>query len=197
MKTQVGDWKSQGCYSDTVDVRTLKNYHATTTGLTVEECVQAAAGYKYAGVEYGYECWFGNELSSIATPQSSGCNVPCSGDSSSLCGGDRHINVYLNEAYTQKPTVLPSSGSFRSQGCFADDANARLLNSGSFTDAGMTVAKCVSLAGPSKYAAVEYHSECYWGNTLSQGQLSDDHCDAACAGDSNTLCGGTVSDSLN
>ncbi|KAG4438202.1 hypothetical protein IFR05_006326 [Cadophora sp. M221] len=190
--TQIGTWKSQGCYSDTVDVRTLNNYHATTTGLTIEECVQAAAGYKYAGVEYGEECWFGNELSSIATPQSSGCNMPCSGDSSLLCGGDLRINVYLNEAYTEKLVLVQSSGSFRSQGCFADDSNARLLNSGSFTDAtGMTVAKCVGLAGSSKYAAVEFHSECYWGNTLFQGQVSDDRCDAACAGDSKTLCGGT------
>ncbi|KAL5314372.1 hypothetical protein ACEPPN_018798 [Leptodophora sp. 'Broadleaf-Isolate-01'] len=187
-----GSFRSQGCYSDTVDVRTLNNYHATTTGLTIEECVQAAAGYKYAGVEYGEECWFGNELSSIATQQSSGCNMPCSGDSSSLCGGDHHINIYLNEAYTEKPILVQSSGSFRSQGCFADDSNARLLNSGSFTDAaGMTVAQCVGLAGSSKYAAVEFHSECYWGNTLFQSQVSDDRCDAACAGDSKTLCGGT------
>ncbi|KAK0113502.1 hypothetical protein ONS96_014365 [Cadophora gregata f. sp. sojae] len=190
--TQIGDWRAQGCYSDTVDVRTLPNYHATTTGLTVQECVQAAAGYKYAGVEYGYECWFGNELSSITTKQSSGCNMPCSGDSSELCGGNLHINIYLNEAYTLKPTVLPSSGPFKSQGCFADDSNARLLNSGSFTDAtGMTVARCVSLAGSSKYAAVEFHSECYWGNNLHQGQVSEDKCDAACAGDPGTLCGGT------
>lgn len=110
----------------------------------------------------------------------------------SLCGGDLRINLYLNQDYTPAPTVLPNSGAFRSQGCFADSSDNRLLDSGSFTDAaGMTVAQCVSLAGPSKYATVEFHSECYWGSTLSRAQISDASCDAACAGDSTEFCGGT------
>jgi hypothetical protein len=56
----------------------------------------------------------------------------------------------------------------------------------------MTVEKCIGLAGPSfKYVAIEFHSECYWGNTLTNSKVDESQCDAACGGDSAHLCGGT------
>lgn len=56
----------------------------------------------------------------------------------------------------------------------------------------MTVQKCIDLAGPSfKYVAIEFYGECYWGNTLTNVKVDESYCDAACAGDSAHLCGGT------
>jgi len=120
------------------------------------------------------------------------CDAACAGDSTELCGGTWAANVYLNENYLP-PALVPISGAFESRGCFTDSSKPRLLSSGHSTDyGGMTVAKCIAMAGPSyKYAAIEYHGECYWGNTLANSQTADSSCDAACAGDSTQLCGGT------
>ena len=52
-------------------------------------------GYHYAGVQYGGECWCGNqEPSSSMLTQASDCNMPCPGNSSEVCGAGYRVNVY-------------------------------------------------------------------------------------------------------
>ena len=48
----VGDFHLVGCYSDSTDFRDLPFSLIDYEGMTVENCVQAAAGYRYAAVEY-------------------------------------------------------------------------------------------------------------------------------------------------
>lgn len=94
---QTCGWTWLGCYTDSVSMRAL-NHHGTIAGwpstTTVEACQAAcqAQGFSYAGVEFGNECWCGNELSS--RPATDGCNMPCSGNSQEICGGPDRLNVY-------------------------------------------------------------------------------------------------------
>ncbi|KAH9204465.1 hypothetical protein DL95DRAFT_116127 [Leptodontidium sp. 2 PMI_412] len=202
--------------SDPVTPRILSGGSFTDySGLTVAACIaKAGTAVKYAAVEYWGECYWGNTL---ASTQSGTCDTPCAGDNNQNCGGSGSAQVYENTAYVapkptttsttaskttstaisitttsavSSPTLVPSTGNFKSVGCYTDSAAPRLLSVGSFVDnSGMTVAACAAKAGSSKYFAVEYAVECYWGNELSSAQTSE-NCNMACAGAATQLCGG-------
>jgi glucan endo-1,3-alpha-glucosidase len=73
-----------GCYSDPINSRALNATSNTNAGsaLTVEYCIgTVCAGYQYAGLENGRECWCGNTFQGGAAPfcANSHCNDPCPG----------------------------------------------------------------------------------------------------------------------
>lgn len=67
--------------------------------MTVEICVKycSGSGYTYAGLEYSTQCFCGNELASTGEPVAGLlgiCGMPCSGDSSEICGGYGALSIY-------------------------------------------------------------------------------------------------------
>lgn len=55
------------------------------------------SGYTYASVQYGRECWCGNETTSDwfrLDSDGSKCHYGCAGDSQLICGGYWFQNVY-------------------------------------------------------------------------------------------------------
>lgn len=54
-----------------------------TNKMTVQFCLDtcASSGYPLAGLEYGRDCWCGNQMPSDI-PISANCNMGCSGDGS-------------------------------------------------------------------------------------------------------------------
>ena len=52
-----------------------------------------ATGYSFAGVQGGSQCLCTNEHPMSKTAYES-CNVPCSGDGDSICGGNWMMNLY-------------------------------------------------------------------------------------------------------
>ncbi|RFU79755.1 glyoxal oxidase [Trichoderma arundinaceum] len=62
--------ENQGsCYFDSTDARALPSQASVNGGVTIEGCKAAcsAQGLKFAGVEYGVECWCGNSISNGQT----------------------------------------------------------------------------------------------------------------------------------
>ncbi|KAF3097148.1 hypothetical protein TWF706_007400 [Orbilia oligospora] len=177
-----------GCYSDDVNSRVLSNQYIDANGMTIAACMVRAAGYNFAGVEYGQECWYGNTLSGSQS-ESSGCNMPCPGKANELCGGGNRIQLYKNPSF--QPPNTPNLGAWTSNGCYTDSVESRGLDHSS-TDSAMTIQKCLQLASGFKYAAVQYHNECFWGNVLKSSSVpaASGDCNAACAGDSSQICGG-------
>jgi hypothetical protein len=74
--------------------RLLSVYMGSSGKNTAATCIQrcAAAGYTYAGTEWSTECYCAKSIKS--TTVSTGCNMPCTGDVKSTCGGFYRINVY-------------------------------------------------------------------------------------------------------
>ncbi|KAF3172073.1 hypothetical protein TWF788_009516 [Orbilia oligospora] len=103
-----------GCYSGDVNARVLSNQYVDANDMTIAACTARAAGYNFAGVEYGQECWYGNTLAGTSHAESSGCNMPCPGKVTELCGGGNRIQLYKNPSY--QPPGQPDTGAFVHQG---------------------------------------------------------------------------------
>ena len=117
---------SVGCFADTA-TRDLSGPEESSPTQTPAECKQwyGGQGFKYAGVQYGDQCFCGNSISRYGT--SSACTMPCSGDSTQTCGG-----VWANSVY--------QTGYL---GCFADTAN-RDLSGPAQSSAAQTPEQCTA-----------------------------------------------------
>jgi len=82
-----------GCYNDQSS-RDL-SYEATlTSSLTVEGCISACAGYDYAGVQDGNQCFCGDTYGKYGSAGPNACSMACQGDNTQICGG-----AWLNSVY--------------------------------------------------------------------------------------------------
>ncbi|RDW72896.1 WSC-domain-containing protein [Coleophoma cylindrospora] len=89
------------CLMDSAGARVLTggtNQDQSSTGMTVEKCIRQAAadGWRYAGVEFGGECYWGDTETNPQQSNQGDCNTPCAGDPSEICGGGNRILVYEN-----------------------------------------------------------------------------------------------------
>ncbi|KAJ7093925.1 WSC domain-containing protein [Mycena belliarum] len=175
----------------------LVGYSFTSASLTVTSCVAEcnARGFRYAGAEYGSECYCGNSFeggdTGGGTIASSECTMNCPGDATQICGAGFRLSSYEKRSNTTVAPVLPSGWSYT--GCVKEPTNGRALTSYSFTDPGMTIDKCVATCNTKGFliAGAEYANECYCGdafqNTASGGGASaPNDCTMACAGSEST-----------
>jgi hypothetical protein len=84
---------ARGCYSDQ-PTRALP-VQLSAGASTIESCVSMAknAGYTFAGVQYGGECWAGNTIGYNVLP-SWDCITPCTANPNELCGGTWANSIY-------------------------------------------------------------------------------------------------------
>lgn len=170
------------------------------------------------GVEYSSECYFANNISDGAILTSNGCSMACSGNSNEYCGGSSRWNLYTvggappssaillpttsqttlvsssNVASTTSSTsifAVTAAGSFTYQGCYTEGKNARALSIASTASGDMTVEKCAVFCIGYSYMGVEYSTECFCANSISDGVvLTPSGCSMTCGGNSNEYCGG-------
>ncbi|KAG9042787.1 hypothetical protein FS837_010392, partial [Tulasnella sp. UAMH 9824] len=110
-----------------------------TQGDCVTRCVNA--GYKFAGMQYGTECWCGSSLNgAIALPDSK-CTSKCAGDATQSCGAG-----YINTLFG----LASSVPSYSYQGCYADQ-NTRTLSGTHTSSDGMTRSLCQLTCGYQGY----------------------------------------------
>ena len=98
-----GTFNYLGCYFDQESPRVLISQANgdATVAMTVEDCTQTArlGGWQYAGVEFGYQCFVGNQLHQNSMSNPTDCNQACSGNSAEVCGAGNRISVYKDSAW--------------------------------------------------------------------------------------------------
>ena len=75
------------------------------THMTPKACVERCWDFNYAGVEYGRECWCGNQLNLVgnvgATPgrnvTDSECDFLCPGNENYFCGAGNRLTLYVRK----------------------------------------------------------------------------------------------------
>ncbi|OBT82398.1 hypothetical protein VE02_09582 [Pseudogymnoascus sp. 03VT05] len=99
---KLASWVPFGCYTDSTTTRSLANalYNDSTRWSMTTELCQATcgkAGYSLAGIEYGGQCYCDNQVRNagrLEIDHVSLCNMPCSGDSTQICGGPDRLTMY-------------------------------------------------------------------------------------------------------
>lgn len=106
-----GPFQVRGCFADSPASRLIPQQAlydfgdppmSGNGGMTVEKCLELADSFRYAGVEFSGECYWGDFLS--ATPQQVAdqeCAMPCAGDTAELCGGDGGLVGYEDPAWIE------------------------------------------------------------------------------------------------
>ncbi|OAA65943.1 legume lectin domain containing protein [Niveomyces insectorum RCEF 264] len=203
-----------GCYNEPPGARAFSN-QLSVTNATVAKCLAsaAAAGYVYAGLEYGGECWSGNSINADASQAAtSACSMTCNGNHTEYCGGSLLLDVYhlavansTNGTTTATgtgptatgPATKAEVGNWVYQGCYTEATNGRALSAAALANANMSYAVCATYCADYAYFGVEYGSQCYCGNFFAAGSVrttaaaaAAGGCTMPCAGDPTELCGG-------
>ncbi|CAH1778020.1 unnamed protein product, partial [Owenia fusiformis] len=65
--------------------------------MTIAKCnnVCRSQGFKYAGSQFGEQCFCGNDFGSQGKVADSECNVKCQGNSEEVCGGGFRNSIHL------------------------------------------------------------------------------------------------------
>ncbi len=177
-----------GCYADEA-TRDLTDEAVSGGSMSVETCLSdcSKAGYAYAGVQYGKQCFCGDSYGKYGT--ATDCNMTCSGNSTETCGGSYANSVYKIAATTTPP---PSTASL---GCYKDESSRDLSDQTSLSP--VSVETCVSTCKSDgyAYAGVQYGSQCFCGNSYGKYGTATD-CNKACNGNSSETCGGSYANNI-
>ena len=174
-----------GCYAGTVDGhRALQSDSLASDSMTVETCAAHCSKHKYFGLEYGRECYCGDDQTA-AEADAADCSMPCAGDSSESCGAGGRQDLYINNLYVP---VTPAKLDVPYLGCFVDEG-ARALPDNLLGADDMTAAKCAPHCAEYTYFGVEYGRECWCGNSAPKTPAPASECSMPCAGDDAQLCG--------
>lgn len=205
----IGSYLYQDCYSEGTNGRALTGKTVTGNTITEEVCIAACAGFTYAGVEYGQECYCGNSLGAGSAPVTDGrCSMTCAANSTEICGGPNGLTLYMSNATAAAsistmttaggaaptptgPVVVQSAGTFSSIGCYNELNGGRAIQLATVANDSMTVEICAGFCNGYQYMGVEYGRECYCGNVIATGSApATDNCNMQCAGNSLEICGG-------
>lgn len=94
-------WEYSGCGGDNIGDRAFLNASTASDSMTVESCISycSGAGWPYAGMEYGRECFCADMMDSRYAPKDGimgNCNYRCAGNSTEICGGWAAMSIYHN-----------------------------------------------------------------------------------------------------
>jgi glucan endo-1,3-alpha-glucosidase len=97
--TSVSEWAAHGCAIDSGDHRILSGWSDIfMKQLTTDQCLSTCEdqGYKFAGTEYGEQCFCGNEIPDQIHFDDAQCTIQCAGSSNATekCGGFWAMNLY-------------------------------------------------------------------------------------------------------
>ncbi|KAF1845491.1 uncharacterized protein K460DRAFT_337753 [Cucurbitaria berberidis CBS 394.84] len=107
-------WDSLGCYAQD-PARSILEQNMNPSGddsLTILDCKSTCyrGAYTFAGVQQGNQCWCSSFVGGEWAKNQTDCNVPCTGDKNTVCGGKGVFNIF--EALSNSiPAVISSTPS--------------------------------------------------------------------------------------
>eukprot|EP00752_Nemacystus_decipiens_P012472 g11046.t1 len=203
--------KSLGCFVDRTGDRVFETFLTSSGDNTPENCeASCGSGYAYFGVQYGRECFCGRQGEEYNKHGESagGCNMDCTGDRSTTCGGRHAIEVFsiggalpatpapVTPAPVAQPTVTPTTPPGMPPGylgCWRDKRE-RIFASGPTRTSDNTPERCQATCSEYAYFGLQNGNECFCGKAEEDYEKYDqsDRCTVACSGSDYVLspCGG-------
>ncbi|KAG8999266.1 hypothetical protein FRB90_012118 [Tulasnella sp. 427] len=182
-------WSYLGCVAEPsggARVLTTKITDSSPS-MTQETCLNSCinAGYSFAGLEFGAECWCGNNpTANLNVLPDTSCSTSCGGNSGEKCGGTYTLALF------GKSSKIASTWTY--VGCFSDSAQRTLPTTSSISTK-MTPETCQAACQSSgcTFSGLEAGSECWCSDSIANGaRVADSKCSTTCSG-SSEKCGGT------
>lgn len=158
--------------------------------MTVESCASFCSDWPYFGIEYGGQCYCGQDLPSESAPETD-CNMACDGNSAELCGAGWRLSTYQNLDYV--PVSTPPIPGWTYSGCYLDQGNPRSLPDANTASNNLTLEDCAAFCDGYSFFGTEYSSQCYCGYVLNAAAVQEPatDCNMVCAGNETEYCGGS------
>lgn len=104
-------WTYAGCWVDPVNPRTLATVGYWGKKIESSGCINhcSSKGFKYAGTEFGGECFCSNTLVGGKSAPESECNMPCEGNNIQKCGGPARLSLFAKAGAVVSKTKKRSS----------------------------------------------------------------------------------------
>ncbi|XP_036356851.1 uncharacterized protein LOC115209445 isoform X2 [Octopus sinensis] len=175
-----------GCYGDRDPYRAMnRTQRYVAARMTVELCIKHCSKFRYAGLQYGTECFCSNNYDRYG--KSGYCWAKCSGNTSQICGGNLVNSVYSTGE-------IGSFGVYEGSylGCWLDDNPFGNMEGSSIRIRNMTVDVCLAFCRIEGYdfAGLQKGLECYCRNKYKTILQAESFCYLPCSGNSLTACGG-------
>lgn len=189
-----------GCFKDTSQ-RDLPSAFVSRGTMNVGQCKSHCqkGGFRFAGVQYGRQCFCGNTHGRYGRVPEHKCNMRCAGNRNQTCGGSWHNNIYrIGRAAPPPPPPPPPSAPPPTTGrgyigCFKDKPK-RDLPSAFISRGTMNVRQCRVHCRQSgfRFAGVQFARQCFCGNAYGRyGRAPERKCNMSCAGNRGQKCGGS------
>ncbi|KAN0092429.1 WSC domain containing protein [Hyaloscypha variabilis] len=205
----VGSYSYVECHSDNTTLRTLRDKSISTTDIKIEYCMGNCTGYQYFGVEYGVECYCGNNLTFGSYQATDGrCIMLCGGNNNEICGGRAGQTLYVlsysagssssGAASSSADVSTGISGSISTMTTVATVSTEPMIPSdiSSKTSIPVSSSICSSILGLSSIdplAGLEHSKQCFCALSLSYNSQPqpESSCSWPCKGDSIEICVGS------
>ena len=86
--------ESGECYEDNKKNRILPIHIGDYDNNQMSVCIAACDGYKYAGMQYSYQCFCGNILPEMSLKRPGECTTRCPGKAAESCGASWRMNIF-------------------------------------------------------------------------------------------------------
>lgn len=91
-------WAEKGCFVEGSDDNILESLMSGDgdDALTIPKCQDLCyrEQTRFTGLKNGNQCWCSNYIHGDHAKNQSDCNLPCTGDKATICGGKDRINVF-------------------------------------------------------------------------------------------------------
>ncbi|KAE9362672.1 glycoside hydrolase family 18 protein [Stipitochalara longipes BDJ] len=147
-----------GCYTEGYQIRALTPIQVVNYGLMSPELCAAQCNlypYAYMGVEYGGECYCGNQINNGSTlVADSDCSMPCDGFPGEYCGAGNRLDMYQcgpagGSTPSSSPAASTSSPAASSSSPAASTSSAAATTSYPATSPSSTSSPAASSSSPS------------------------------------------------
>ncbi|KAF4638072.1 hypothetical protein G7Y89_g32 [Cudoniella acicularis] len=135
-----------GCQTEVTNMQALNAKMSAYDTMTVESCQIDCVDFRYYGLEYGRECYWGNSFNYGSVPApSTDFAVLCQGDASEICGNGLRLSIYELSSLVGTPDTTPppalaglsnkaTVGGYDFLNCMSEATNARALQGASTAD---------------------------------------------------------------
>ncbi|KAK4035257.1 hypothetical protein C8A01DRAFT_38277 [Parachaetomium inaequale] len=101
-------WVDRGCYVEDPSLPILEQNMSPAGGdasLTIPKCKDSCyrRAYEFAGVQEGNQCWCGTYVGGEWARNQTDCNIPCTGDNKTFCGGKGLLSIFQAQENQEEP----------------------------------------------------------------------------------------------